>query len=93
MLLVQTMGAYRTVLTHFSQRYPKMPEGLPRDGPAAAGTVVAFDGMRVPLRLLGVLPLLLPAMERTLQREDEVQAPEDEEEAGDEQPDACCCCD
>jgi hypothetical protein len=28
------MGAYRTILTHFSQRYPRVPEGL---GLTAAG--------------------------------------------------------
>lgn len=25
-------GAYRTVLTHFSQRYPKIPAGMPATG-------------------------------------------------------------
>ena len=26
------MGAYRTILTHFSQRYPKIPVGIPTEG-------------------------------------------------------------
>jgi ribonuclease Z len=57
------LQAYRTILTHFSQRYPRMPEGLDdgavplRDRPA-----VAFDGMVVPFSLLPVLPLVVPVM-------------------------------
>lgn len=27
-----TAGAYRTVLTHFSQRYPKIPAGISASG-------------------------------------------------------------
>eukprot|EP00887_Chlorella_sp_A99_P007427 scaffold2.g7427.t1 len=30
--VAQRMGAYRTILTHFSQRYPKWPEGVPMPG-------------------------------------------------------------
>ena len=30
------MGAYRCILTHFSQRYPKWPEGLGQPGAGAA---------------------------------------------------------
>ena len=30
-----SMGAYRTILTHFSQRYPKIPVGIPTSGAAA----------------------------------------------------------
>ena len=58
------MGAYCTVLTHFSQRYPKLPQGLPEDGSCAV--FVAFDGMRLPLSLLPALPLLLPALRAAL---------------------------
>jgi len=29
-----SMGAYRTILTHFSQRYPKIPVGIPTSGVA-----------------------------------------------------------
>ncbi|PRW45195.1 zinc phosphodiesterase ELAC 2-like isoform X2 [Chlorella sorokiniana] len=36
--IAQRMGAYRCILTHFSQRYPKWPEGLPlaADAPPTA---------------------------------------------------------
>lgn len=69
------MGAYRTMLTHFSQRYARIPEEL--RGPAlekgARGIeadvvgwcqqpVVAFDGMVVPLTMLPVLPAVNAAV-------------------------------
>ena len=48
-------GAYRTVLTHFSQRYPGPPPDAEGDagGWEAAGAVAAVDGMVVPLRGAG----------------------------------------
>lgn len=55
-------GAYRTVLTHFSQRYPKLPPGIPVE--AADTAAVAFDGMVVPLIALPDLPKLLPALRK-----------------------------
>jgi len=54
------MGAWRVLLTHFSQRYPKLTDvggGLP-----AAGAILAFDLMSVPFRLLPALPRLTPAL-------------------------------
>lgn len=56
-------GAYRTILTHFSQRYPKLPPGLETEAVATAGIAVAFDGMRVPLTALSDLPQLLPVLQ------------------------------
>ena len=53
-------NAYRVILTHFSQRYPKLPPGI--EGPAAATAAVAFDDMRVPLVALPDLPMLLPVL-------------------------------
>jgi len=38
------MRAKRTLLTHFSQRYPKLP--VFDDGQNVDGVAVAFDGMR-----------------------------------------------
>lgn len=70
---MQAMGAYRTILTHFSQRYPKFPEGLPQEGPAAASTAIAFDGMCVPLAALPLLPVLRPAVEYVLASEEEAE--------------------
>lgn len=101
------MGAYRCILTHFSQRYPKWPEGLPlaADNPtaalpaaddvtnrdnrvtsmpaAAAGATaaVAFDGMRVPLALLPVLPALMPAVQAALAAGEEEGEDRTEDEA------------
>lgn len=88
---VQRMGAYRCVLTHFSQRYPKWPEGLPQPAPpkpdgeeghgegsgargSAFTAAVAFDGMRVPLALLPVLPALMPAVRAALEDAEEEPA-------------------
>jgi ribonuclease Z len=53
--------AYRTILTHFSQRYPKIPV---LDGSASERTAVAFDMMRVDFaRDLPRLPSLVPAVQ------------------------------
>jgi ribonuclease Z len=52
------MGAHRTILTHFSQRYPKAVE-FESNLPAADSTCIAFDGMVVPFSELGRLPSLL----------------------------------
>jgi ribonuclease Z len=60
------MNAERILLTHFSQRYPKIPT-LHEDGaPTGAGTrerrvCIAFDCMSVAFHRLRWLPLLLPS--------------------------------
>ncbi len=60
------MNAERILLTHFSQRYPKIPM-LHEDGaPTGAGTherrvCIAFDCMSVAFHRLRWLPLLLPS--------------------------------
>lgn len=60
--VAESMQAQRTILTHFSQRYPKFPEGIMDDssGDSAAenSLMVAFDGMRVPFDCLEHLPSL-----------------------------------
>ena len=55
----ERMCAWRVMLTHFSQRYPKLADvrRLP-----TAGAVIAFDLMSVPFRLLPGLPQLTPAL-------------------------------
>eukprot|EP00798_Chlamydomonas_sp_ICE-L_P031382 gene31381-6542_t len=65
---LHTMASYRTILTHFSQRYPRVPTGIPRCSleslmgdvlsPLRSRPVVAFDGMVVPLSSLPELPLV-----------------------------------
>ena len=68
------MGAYRTVLTHFSQRYSKVPVGLQTAGDAAEDAaktaIIAFDGMSVPLTLLLELPRLAEGIQLAFARED-----------------------
>ena len=71
--VAQAMGAYRTVLTHLSQRYSKVPFTLAVDGPATGRTMIAFDGMRVPFTLLPALPQLLPHVS-SLFADEEVEA-------------------
>jgi hypothetical protein len=66
------MGAYRTLLTHFSQRYPKLPAGL--DARAARWRerpLLAFDGMVVPLALLPALPAATPLVAAALGEQEE----------------------
>lgn len=87
---LQRMGAYRCILTHFSQRYPKWPEGVaqPGEGSASSRAAVAFDGMRVPFALLPVLPALMPAVRAALADAEEDGQPDEEAaaEAGAEEP-------
>lgn len=52
-------GAYRTLLTHFSQRYPKIPVF---DASFQSNTCIAFDMMTVSLQDLPRLPRLLPSL-------------------------------
>lgn len=50
-------GAYRIILTHFSQRYPKIPVF---DETHMHKTCIAFDMMSVNVADLPVLPKVLP---------------------------------
>ena len=61
--VAEAAAAGFTVLTHFSQRYPHLPRGLPRVGDTAGGIAAAFDGMCVSLPGLVELPGLSPAIE------------------------------
>jgi len=72
--------AYRTILTHFSQRYPKVPVF---DGSHTARITVAFDLMSVDFANLTMLPRLLPAV-RSLFRDDDVLANEAAEDVDDD---------
>jgi ribonuclease Z len=62
-------GAYRTILTHFSQRYPKIPIF---DGTYTERTAVAFDLMSVDFAGLSSLPKLLPAVRSLFESDDEI---------------------
>ena len=57
-------GAYRTLLTHFSQRYPHLPAGIPTAGVMAGRVAAAFDGMSVCLAELPALAGLNDVMEQ-----------------------------
>ena len=50
-------GAYRIILTHFSQRYPKIPV---LDEARMHNTCITFDLMSVNLVDLPLLPKVLP---------------------------------
>ena len=59
--VAQMMNAEFTILTHFSQRNPKVPAALCNH--FSKNVAVAFDGMSVSLRDLPQLSALLPAMQ------------------------------
>jgi hypothetical protein len=66
--------AYRTILTHFSQRYPRCPEGLDDsiDVPLLRHRpLIAFDGLFVLFSLLPVIPLVGPAVAEVLSAKEE----------------------
>ena len=66
------MGAHRVVLTHFSQRYPRLPPCIVTAGPIAQRYIVAFDGMEVPFAILGELPKLMPLLSLALSAQEEI---------------------
>ncbi|XP_024515118.1 tRNAse Z TRZ4, mitochondrial isoform X1 [Selaginella moellendorffii] len=59
-------GAYRTILTHFSQRYPQIPVF---DASYNDRTCIAFDMMSVNLVDLPLLPKLVPVMKLMFKEE------------------------
>ncbi|XP_010487479.1 PREDICTED: zinc phosphodiesterase ELAC protein 2-like isoform X2 [Camelina sativa] len=68
-------GVYRTVLTHFSQRYPKIPV---IDESHMHKTCIAFDMMSINMADIHVLPKILPYF-KTLFRNQLVEDEEEEE--------------
>lgn len=58
------MSAKRTILTHFSQRYPKFPIGVPVQSQRPIG--VAFDGMVIPLAILDNVPAITTMVHNTI---------------------------
>jgi ribonuclease Z len=90
-------GAYRTVLTHFSTRYPKIPVMKPPAAADAAGSdgaagsdlaavgsvVVGFDLMSINLADLAWLPKTLPVLDELFKEEEAVYQQDDEAPAGD----------
>ncbi|KAL3682128.1 hypothetical protein R1sor_000150 [Riccia sorocarpa] len=74
-------GAYRTMLTHFSQRYPKIPVF---NESYNDGTCIAFDMMSANLADLPLLPKLLPAL-KLLFKDDMLPGDEEMEELSEQQ--------
>ena len=71
----QRMGAWRVILTHFSQRYSKFAPNLQQlPFPAAARAFAVFDGARVRFTDLWFLPIVSRAMEMFVTEEDEEEA-------------------
>ena len=64
--IANRMNAKRTILTHFSQRYPKFPKGLPDN--KAVG--VAFDGFCMPLATMEFFPQFVPFMQQMLEEQE-----------------------
>ena len=56
----EAMNAYRVVLTHFSQRYPRLTDVRSQRG-GESRAVIAFDQMSIPFELMRDLPSLTPA--------------------------------
>ena len=67
-------GAYRIILTHFSQRYPKIPVF---DESHMHKTCIAFDMMSVNIADLPVLPKVLPYLKVLFRNEMIVDESED----------------
>ncbi|GLT77184.1 hypothetical protein SLA2020_487940 [Shorea laevis] len=67
-------GAYRIILTHFSQRYPKIPVF---DDTHMHKTCIAFDMMNINIADLPVLPKVLPYLKLLFRDEMAVDESED----------------
>ncbi|KAK9822596.1 hypothetical protein WJX74_008798 [Apatococcus lobatus] len=82
MQVATAMNADRVILTHFSQRYPRLPVGLPVEGKPNYGYhLVAYDGMVVPLSMLRDMPNLMPLLTAALETdEDRLKAAERREQ-------------
>lgn len=72
------MGAYRTVLTHFSQRYPRSPP-IEGTGTGAAPPILAFDFMHLAFRDLLWAPVVTSSLSVAFPAEEEEE--DDEEES------------
>ncbi|KAI4331432.1 hypothetical protein MLD38_029622 [Melastoma candidum] len=73
-------GAYRIILTHFSQRYPKIPVF---DESHMHKTCIAFDLMSVNLADLHLLPKVLPYLKLLFRNDMTMDESEDVEDIGD----------
>lgn len=66
--IAKKMGAKLTILSHFSARYPRVPNL--NEIVANAGNVgVAFDNMVVPFNKHSIVPKLIPVLLKLFDRE------------------------
>eukprot|EP00775_Hariotina_reticulata_P009019 gene9019-9191_t len=73
--VAEDMNAYRTVLTHFSQRYPRLPGGYPAAArPWRRRPLLAVDGAVLTFALLPQLPALMPAVAAALEELPDAEA-------------------
>ena len=61
--MARQCGAEHTLLTHFSQRYPKFPSLQDHGGAEQVKWAVAFDLMEVDLGRLADLPPAIPVIQ------------------------------
>jgi ribonuclease Z len=62
----EKMNAYRVLLTHFSQRYPKIPFF---DTSFSEKTCIAYDFMKINIKNLKILPSLNPIFQEVFAEE------------------------
>lgn len=72
------MKAQNILLTHFSQRYPKIPVFDSIHHPTVS---IAFDFMTATPHNISILPKLLPAIQLLFKEEEEEESKEETEES------------
>uniref|UniRef100_A0A1J3EY20 ribonuclease Z n=1 Tax=Noccaea caerulescens TaxID=107243 RepID=A0A1J3EY20_NOCCA len=77
-------GVYRIILTHFSQRYPKIPV---IDESHMHNTCIAFDMMSINMADLHVLPKIVPYFKTLFRNVVVEEEDEEEEEESDDEDD------
>lgn len=75
----EAAGAYRTVLTHFSQRYPRMARVVETSA-GESRVCVAFDLMAINFADLPSIPQLMPAFRALFSSDNEAEDEEEVEE-------------
>eukprot|EP01113_Clastostelium_recurvatum_P042256 TRINITY_DN6835_c2_g2_i1.p1 TRINITY_DN6835_c2_g2~~TRINITY_DN6835_c2_g2_i1.p1 ORF type:complete len:664 (+),score=198.65 TRINITY_DN6835_c2_g2_i1:98-1993(+) len=81
------MGARHTILTHFSQRYPKVPRLASSSSSTSSGSLAAVPGLSIAFDLMSVrfsrdleaLPRLLPALTLLFDHEESTKEEEKED--------------
>ena len=82
--IAKDMNVFRVILTHFSQRYPKIP---PMPETLKTKAVLAFDYMTVTFRDLLWTPALIPLLSEVLPKDED-----DDNEINNYTINGCSCC-